>query len=305
MNLMSPVVRERIVGYGSLLLAIILFSTIEVTSKMANAGVPPFWLAFIRFFFTGLILLAPALNLIRLRARPLTAHDWRILGGLGFIGVSVCLGLYHVAITQMRANVSAVIFSSNPAFVVLFSPWILGERPTRTKMAAVFIGLCGISIFVVNKGLEIQSFWGLLCLIGSLITFALYTVLCKKYMSRFGAMVITCFAGLLGSLLFLPAAWILEGNPYPALLHWPWWTVGYLTVVATALGYLAYFYGLVNVSASHGSMFFFLKPVLASLFAWLLLGEPVTWKIAAGTVLVLSSLVFALLPGPRRTVMPE
>ena len=305
MNLMSPAVRERLLGYASLLVAITLFSTIEVTSKRLNMDMPPFWLAFVRFFSTGLILLIPAGRLIRLREHPLTLKDAGVLLVLAFIGVTVCLSLYHLAIPRMRANAAAVIFSSNPAFVVLFSPWIVGERATWPRILAVLLGLGGLTVFVAGKGVEIHSLWGLVFMGGSLVTFALYTVLCKKFMPRFGAIVITCFAGLLGSLMMLPLAWGWEGNPWPALLAWPWWGIAYLSVVATALAYLAYFFGLVNVSVTHGSMVFFLKPVLASLFAWLLLGEPVTGKIALGAVLVLGSLVLALLPASRRTVIPE
>ncbi|RXM07529.1 DMT family transporter, partial [Citrobacter sp. AAK_AS5] len=84
--------------------------------------------------------------------------------------------------THLRANAAAIVFSANPAFVVLFSPWILGEKPTRRKIAGTSIGLAGIAVFVTNHGQpDLNSITGIGLMLGSMIAFALYTVLTTKY----------------------------------------------------------------------------------------------------------------------------
>ena len=296
--------RDLAAGFGAMLLAITLFSTIEVVSKWMGGGVPPLRLAFLRFFITGLVLLVPAFNILRMRMEPLRGRDMLVLSGLGVVGVALSIGLYHMAIRHLQANVAAIVFSANPVFVVLFSPWILKERVDARKVLGVMIGLSGIAVFAVEKGgLAIGTGKGILLMLGAEITFALYSVLSKKYMPRYGAIVITCFAGLIGSLILLPVSLALEGNPFVGMGPWIWCGVVYLAVGATAIAYVAYFYGLLNVGAARGSMFFFLKPVLASVFAWIVLGEPVTMQVAAGTLLILSSLFLVLLAGNRKPVM--
>ena len=296
--------RDLTAGFGAMLLAITLFSTIEVVSKWMGPAVPPLRLAFLRFFITGLVLLIPAFNILRMRMEPLGARDMLILAGLGAVGVALSIGLYHMAIHHLQANVAAIVFSANPVFVVLFSPWILGERVGWRKLLGVMIGLSGIAVFAVEKGgLAIGTGKGILLMLGAEITFALYSVLSKKFMPQYGAIVITCFAGLIGSLVLLPVSLALEGNPFAGMGPWIWCGVLYLAVGATAVAYIAYFYGLLNVGAARGSMFFFLKPVLASVFAWIVLSEPVTAKVVTGTLLILGSLFLSLLPGNRKPVM--
>ncbi len=301
----DPAARERLSGYGAMVAAIVLFSTIEVSSKMANAQAAPLLLAFVRFFLTGAVLLAPALKLIRLRAQPLGWHDGVTLLLLGVFGVTLTISLYHMAIPELRANVAAIVFSANPAFVVLFAPWLLGEQINWRKLAAVVLGLAGIVVFALNRGLVDCSLKGILLMTGALVAFALYTVLSKKFMPRFGAVVITCSASLIGSLLIFPLSLLLEGNPWMGLAAFNWPVVLYLTLVATALAYVLFFYGIINIGAARGSLFFFLKPVLAAAFAWALLGEPVNRLVVGGAGLILASLVFALVPTPRRLIWPE
>jgi drug/metabolite transporter (DMT)-like permease len=60
----------------------------------------------------------------------------------------------------------------------------------------------------------------------------------------------------------------------------------YLIVVHSVICYLIFYYLLMHAPASRVSLFSYIQPVLASLFAWLLLSEPVTAAVAAGGALV-------------------
>ena len=294
--------REELTGYGALLLAIVLFSTVEVSSKLLGTGLPPLLLAAVRFLISGLVLLVPACQVLRLRMTRLGWQDAWIFLGLALIGVTLSIGLYHVSILYLQANIAATIFSANPVFVVMLAPFVLEEKFTWQKIAAAICGLCGIAVFASQR-LDPTgcSQPGILLMTGSLITFALYTVLSRKVMPRYGALVITCFAGLIGSFFLFGISIILEGNPVPVLLTCSWWGILYLSVFATAIAYWAFFFGVIEVGASKGSMFFFLKPFLASIFAWIVLGEQITRSIVLGGLFVLAGLLFAVgIPGIRR-----
>ena len=297
----AEVSRDQILGYASLLIAITVFSTVEVASKELGTGMPPLLLAAVRFVIAGLVLLFPAWAVFRMRSHSFSRKDWLIIFGLAVFGVSFSIGVYHLAIPRLQANVAAVVFSANPAFVVLFSPWILHEKLTLRKSLGVLSGLAGVVVFAFKGGrLDVGSLSGLMLMGVALITFALYTVLSKKVMPRFGAVVMLCLVSLIGGAMLFPVSWFLEGNPWPFLCAGSWWGILYLSVVATAVGYWTYFFGVINVGAARGSMFFFLKPAMASCFAWLFLGETITSRIVVGSVLVLLALFFALVPVKRR-----
>ncbi|MBU0676969.1 MAG: DMT family transporter [Verrucomicrobia bacterium] len=287
---------DALAGHAWLLVGIVLFSSVEVTTKWVGRGIPPIWLAVVRFSITGLLLLGPAWRALRrLDERP-GLNDIGRLVLLGLIGVTLSIGCYHLAIPRMRANSAAILFSANPAFVVLFSPWLLGERPGARKIAGMAAGLAGVALFLSHPAAGLDTRAGIVLMTASLILFALYTVLAKKYMPRFGLFPILSLACLVGSAFLVPLAWGMEGPPGPALAQVSWPGMLYLSVFATAIAYVAYFQGLHRVGAARGSFYFFLKPVLASLFAWLWLGERLTLPLIVGAAFVLTGLALTLAP---------
>ncbi|HOW98361.1 MAG TPA: EamA family transporter [Kiritimatiellia bacterium] len=286
-------------GHLWLLLGIGLFSSVEVASKWVGRGIPPLWLAVARFSLTGLLLMGPAVFALRRREADLTWRDAGRFLVLALIGVTLSIGLYHLAIPRMRANSAAILFSANPAFVVLFSPWLLGERPGRRKIAGMLCGLAGVALFLSRPAAGLDTRAGIVLMTASLILFALYSVLAKREMPRFGPLPILSLAGLAGSALLVPLAWWREGPPGPALAHLSWPGFLYLTLCATAIAYVAYFSGLQRLGAARGSFYFFLKPVLASLIAWLWLGERLTPQLVIGAAFVLAGLALTMMPGPR------
>lgn len=283
-------------GTASLLTGIILFSTIEVASKLVQqgggiAGHYPFWLAALRFIITGLVLFIPAAHY--LRGKSFGGRDVAALAGLGLLGVTLMSSLYHLAITFLPANVAALVFSCNPVFVVLFAPLILAEKITFRKLSAGALCLAGILVLARDRAAGV-SLTGLLLMLAAIIIFALYTVLFKKMTPRYGALPITAFTGLIGGVCIVPLALGFEGMPLATYGMTDWLGVAYLALAGTALGYFFFIYGIGHVEASVGSMAFFLKPFLAALFAWMILGEALTVPMLAGGALILGGMVFAL-----------
>lgn len=286
-------------GLPALLAGIILFSTIEVASKLmqsggAIAGQSPLWLASIRFIISGLVLLYPALRNLRRREAVLQSKDFLFLSGLGFLGVTLMSGLYHTSITVLPANVAALVFSCNPVFVVLFAPLLLPEKITMRKLGAVALCLTGILVLARDHSSGISTF-GLLLMLGAIILFAVYTILFKKLTPRCGALALTAFTSLAGGLFLLPAA-IATGNcPLAMYGTVDWIGIAYLALIGTALGYFLFIYGIGHVEAGIGSMVFFLKPFLAALFAWMVLGESLTLPMLLGGAFILSGMAVALI----------
>jgi drug/metabolite transporter (DMT)-like permease len=291
-------------GRLSLLAGIVLFSTIEVASKLmqiggGQAGHFPFWLAFFRFIITGIVLLYPALHILRLRGITLNRQEVLALSGLGLLGVTFMSGLYHLAITFLPANVAALVFSCNPVFVVLFAVPVLSEKITLRKLAAAVLCLTGILVLARDRAAGV-SLTGLLLMLASIIIFALYTVLFKKMTPRYGALPVTAFAGLAGGFFLLPLALGVEGWPVAAYSTADWMGITYLALVGTALGYFLFIYGISHVEAGAGSMAFFLKPFLAALFAWMVLGEALTVPMLIGGAFILGGMIVALARIPAR-----
>jgi len=288
-------------GWAALLAGVALFSTIEVCSKFmetggAVAGRYPFWLAFFRFMIAGLLLVI----LLHFRGVRLAPKAVAELTGLGLLGVTLMSSLYHLSITFLPANVAALVFSCNPVFVMVLAPLLLPERFTGRKLLAIMLSLGGIGVLAMDQTDGI-SLTGLLLMLAAIIVFAFYTVLFKKMTPRYGALTVTGTAALAGGIFLLPLAVLSEGLPVAAYGMIDWGGILYLALVGTALAYFLYIYGMGHVEAGWGSMSFFLKPFLAAVFAWFLLGEALSLPMLIGGGFILGSMAVGLIPARKKS----
>lgn len=287
------------VGWAQVLAAMILFSTVEVAAKRVGTQAP-WWLTVARFLLAGVLLLPGAVRMIRLRSRPLERRDAARLIGMGLVGVTIAVGCFQVALVYLPANVTAILFSANPLLVAALAPLVLRERFAMRQAMALVFGLVGSAFFVFSRsaGSGFSSV-GLTWLMLATAAFSLYTVLARKWMPLYGAMVLTCGAFLSGGLFCVVVAWMFEGPPWVACRPWNLGALLYLAVAATALAYVLYFKGVLNVGAARGSLFFFLKPALASFAAWVVLGERLDAPMLFGGGLIVLGLIVATWPGRR------
>lgn len=275
-------------GHAWLACAVTLFSTIEVVAKTVSPVRPPLQLAFWRFLIGGLALLPLAWAAVRREDRPLGRRDLIHWTGLGLIGVTLGIGLYHAAITRMPAHQAAILFSGHPVMVALLAPAVLGERVSRGHIGSLILAALGTACFLAGHGgLDRRAAGGVALMLASMTAFAIYTLLSKKAMTSRDPLVVAAGSFLLGAAGLLPATWLCNGPPWRIATVHHWIVILYLGLLTTAAGYGAYLHGLRHLSASRGAMMFFLKPMLATVLSWWLLGErPTLWSIVGGTLVV-------------------
>jgi drug/metabolite transporter (DMT)-like permease len=280
---------------GLLLLSvpILCFSTYEVVSKTINNVMPPMQINFLRFLIGGLILLPLAIADLRARKITLSQKDWLLLLSLGILNVTISMNLVQYGIKMTKASLAAVIFSSNPLFVSLFASFILGEKLSIKKIFGLVVGLVGVFIALLNGGSFNQGefYLGALLLLLGAMSFAFYTVLTKKIIFRLGNLVTNAFSFLVGCVAIIP---LLIANHQPVLTFdlrvLP--QILYLSIMVTGVGYLCYFKALSMLDTSLGSMTFFVKPILASIFAAFFLHEAITFNLMIGIAIVILSAVW-------------
>lgn len=291
--------RQRVAAYTALVTSVALFSTIEIASKRLPPGIEPFALVFVRFFSTGIVLLLLAGRDAARQSARWTRRDLGRFALNGVIGVTIAISLFHVAIMLFtNAASSAVVFSANPVFVALLAPFMNREHLRLRTLVALAFGALGVACFAFESGhLSGRSLLGLGTMLLSAFFFAVSTCLSRRFVARYGAMVLMGFSALIGSLLVLPLAVIRadEGSTWVLLSAWP--TVAYIALAGTACAYGLYYAGLARAEASRASLVFFLKPVLASAFA-VILGEATNVYMVGGTALILVGLCTTIAPKP-------
>ncbi|MGD0154349.1 MAG: DMT family transporter [Thermacetogeniaceae bacterium] len=281
-------------GFFFLAVTIFFFSTYEVVSKTIGGAIDPIQLNFLRFFFGGLLLLPLALRDLKKRQLRLSLKNMLLLAMIGLFSVGLSMNLLQFGINLTKANLAAVIFSSNPLFVTLAASLWLRERLSLAKLSGILVGFIGVYLTFSGEVTVGSGFYtGIVLLVLSALTFGVITVAGKRITLSLGSLSMNACSFLFGSIALIPVL-IWRHTPVFAFNASIWPQLLYLTVLVTAVAYYCYFVGLSMLDTSLGATVFFVKPLLASLLAAAVLGERLTAGLVFGMLLVLVSIYLVL-----------
>ena len=270
-------------GYILLAVTVLMFSTLEVVTGAIKNLINPLQLTFLRFFIGGVVMLP----LIIKKREKVQGKDLLFFLALGILNIFISAGSLQYAITMGKASTAAILISSNPIFVMLFSAIILKEKVTYNRIACILLGIAGITLIVYKGNMGGDTAASLILATFASTTFGLYTVLGKLKSEGISSITMICYSSIFGSLMYVP---VLLLNDIP-LFYIPEGTIIrilYLGVFVSGIAYVTYMEALKILTASKGAMVFFLKPVIASILAVIFLGESMSFKTVAGMIFVLA-----------------
>ena len=277
---------KTILGWLCGLGAAAIWGGMYVVSKVVLEVFPPFTLLTIRLALGALVLGA----ILFLRSKKgFTREQFLSSFLVGFVGYGISLGFQFVGTKLSTASNGALVTSATPAFVLLFAPLLLGEKPSLRQVAALIASTLGVLAVIDPRTADFSSalFLGNLSLLGAALTWALYSVLVRK---------VSASADLLTSSTVM----LLAGLPSSIFLgvyELRTQTVGditlgiiggllFLGIISTALAMFLWNYAFAELPAASASLTFFAQPVVGILLGWFFLGEKITPLFLLGGVLI-------------------
>ncbi len=301
------------IGYVYIVLCAAIFSAVEVVLKHTAGMFHPMQITVLRFLIGGAVLLPFALFSMRAHGARFTKADAGFFALLGFLFVCVAMTLYQMAVVYAPASVVAVLFSCNPIFITVLAGLLLREPIRRNHVLALCLEVVAVLLIVDPLHARLDPLGVAFALLSAAL-FALYGVLGKKRAAQFGGVAITCLCSLFGgaellAILLLGRSgagaaffrsvglelyadaplWELPSGALPWLL--------YLGAVNTGLGFVLHMLAMEKTSAQTASLIFFLKPMLAPLFALAFLREEIRLNMWLGIFCFLIGSGAAILPG--------
>ncbi len=303
-------------GYLYIALATFFFSTMEIALKLSAGNFNPIQLTFLRFFIGGLVLLPLAMNELKKKNLHLSRSDLAFFFLTGFICVVISMILFQLSVVYAPASTVAVLFSCNSVFVVLFAYLFLREHIHKHTILSIIISVIGMTI-IINPMHFTGSAVGVICALGSAVTFALYNVIGRTRSDRCGGITLTCASFLCGcaemlviiglshipnvasgmknaGLVMFSRIPLFSALTLPSFLG-----LLYVGICVTGLGYTFYFLAMEATSAATTSLVFYIKPVLAPIFALILLHEAISGQMMLGIAFIIVGSLVAFIPGIR------
>ncbi|MCZ2127268.1 MAG: DMT family transporter [Anaerolineales bacterium] len=286
------------VGLISGLIAASIWGGMYVVSKVVLEVIPPFTLLLIR-----LVMGAAALGVVlyfQRRGAPNPPTFTRKLFWdsfwVGVVGYGISLGFQFVGTKLSNASNGSLVTSATPAFVLLFAPFLLGEKNTPRRMIALALSTLGVVAVIDPRTANLSSsfFWGNLSLLGAALTWALYSTLVRKVVQSqdlIASSAVMLVGGIPSSLLF--SIWEVNAQGVGEIT---WGIVGgllFLGFISTALAMFLWNYAFAELPAAVASLTFFAQPVVGTLLGWLFLSEKITPLFVVGGILIGAGIIVA------------
>ncbi|MEV0373998.1 DMT family transporter [Streptomyces sp. NPDC050636] len=274
-------------------ITVVLWASAFVSIRSAASAYSPGALALGRLLAGTLAL--GAISLIRREGWPPRAA-WP---GIVCSGV-LWFGLYMVVLNwgeqAVDAGTAAMIVNIGPILIVLLSSRLLGEglpRPLLAGMAVSFAGAVVVGLSMSDAG-GASVLGVLLCLLAA-VSYAGGAVAQKPALRHAGALQVTTFGCLVGTVVCLPFAGTLVSQaahaPLTATLN-----MLYLGIFPTALAFTTWAFALARTTAGRMGATTYVVPALVVLMSWLVLDEIPGLLTLAGGALCLAGVAVSRRP---------
>ena len=280
---------KRYIAESGLLLIGILWGMGFVTVKIGlNAGMNTFYLMWLRFLGSFVLLSI----LFRKKIKKVSKDDLKagvILGIIQYFGY--VFQTYGAAHTTVGKN---AFFTAINVIIVPYIFWILNKkRPDIFSFSASIICLIGVGIMSLDSNLNFTHLnKGDVMTIISAFFFALQVAYTGYFGRKVHPMNLVLLQMLVGGLLFAGTQFATSGLREVIPLHGETlMAIIYAVVFSTAIPMLLQIYCQRLTTATRASILMSTESMFAPIFAFFVLGEIMTLRVALGAVFILFSVV--------------
>jgi drug/metabolite transporter (DMT)-like permease len=262
---------------------------------IAIQSIPPALMCGIRFSIAGVVLLAYCYfrgQNIRYSAQQLA--QLAIVGILLLMGGNLTLAY---AEEYVPSGLAALLVAVTPLWLLVLDALLLGtHRISQRGLVGLALGIAGSAILIwpslVQTGtMGRKEFWFSLALLGGSFSWALGSVLSKRWQSGPPS-----FSATAWQMIFAGAANLILALFSRDFSHVVWTpkgigAVAYLIVCGSWIGYTAYIWLLGHVPTAKVSTYAYVNPVVAVFLGWLVLHERIDRYILAGSAIIVTAVV--------------
>ena len=274
------------------LMGSIAFSGKAIIVKLAyRHGVDAVTLIMYRMLFALPIFAAMAWWASRGKA-PLTLRDWLGVLGLGFSGYYLASFLDFAGLAYISASLERLILYLNPTLVLVLS-WLLYRRGIHWRqLLGIGISYCGV---VLVFGLEINlqgphAAWGALLVFASAVSYSVYLIYSGEMVRRMGALRLVGLATTVACVLCLLQFVLLRPLSAAVVAPQVIWLSILNATLCTAAPVVMVMMAIERIGAAAAAQAGLIGPISTILMGVLILDEPFTAWIAAGTALVIAGI---------------
>lgn len=205
---------------------------------------------------------------------------------------------------SLTTVINVEILSTTIPVYALATSILLGyERGSRRTLIGVLLSAAGVLYLVnpLNANLSGSTTLGNVLILTNSFLYALYLVISKSLIERYGALNVVTWIFLVGSLITIPVGiYSLQRENLAAISTTTWIAVAFIIIFPTVVAYYLNAWALTRVPPSLVAIYIYLQPLIAFGFAPLLLGESWSWRTIVAAIMIFGGVALVTRDTDRR-----
>ncbi len=285
-------------GLVQLLASVVLLASAWPLTKTAiAAGATPIWFAEGRAVLSGIIasIMLIAFGGFRRPTRP----DMPAILAIGGLQLGLYFALAHEAALWVQAGRIAILANTTTIWVVPLSLIFLRESIPVRRWIAAGIGIAGVIVLVDPLDVDyanLNTLIGQLLLLGAALSWSVAIIVTRATRPAQSMFALLPWCFLIASVMLAPL--LVWHAPNGTLGHQPicWIALGYIGLIAGPLGTWCVMEATAKLPVLVSSLGFLTTPAVSLLIATVLLHEPLTPDLLAGSALIMGGVAVAAWP---------
>lgn len=249
------------------------------------------------FYRYGLaVILLGLFMAVERKSFSITLKEFAILVPLGVLFALSSLTLF-ASFHFMDAGVASTLLFVYPVMVAIIMAVFFKERITFVTVLSILLSLSGIALLYRGGDGGVLDTTGVLLVMLSSLTYALYIVIVNKSSLRMSSLKLTFYVLLVGVLLITSCSFFGDGEARIQILTTPsmWLHASILAVFPTIVSLLLMVVAVHEIGSTPTAVIGALEPLTAVMLGVTLFGEELTLRLSVGIMLILSAVILIIL----------
>lgn len=219
------------------------------------------------------------------------ARRWPLLAITGLVNSAIPFVLFAWAAQRAPAGIGAICNALAVLFTALVAVAFFGERISARRSVALLAGFLGVVVLAGSKTAGADTGPAVAAGTAAAFLYGIGANLVRKYLTGVSPAAVAAATLSCSALLTLPFA--LAQWPTQAISAPAWLSAALLGVLCTGIAFVVYYRLIARIGAARSVTVTYLVPLFGVLWAWALLGEPLTLAMAIAGVLIVGGVVLS------------
>ena len=284
---------SKLKGYIAGIIAAVAYGTNPLGALfLYREGFNPPSVIFYRFTFAVIIL--AIILLVQKVPFKITKYEFKVLLSLGVLFAASALSLY-TSFKHLDSGVASTILFAYPVMVAVIMAVFFKEKASMMMILSIVLSIIGILLLYQGDGEAKMSLWGVILVLISSLTYAVYIVVVNRTRISMPPFKMTFYIMAFAAIIIGIYSFCVPGSRLMAI---PSWTAfGWICMVAivpTIIAMTMLNIGILNAGSTPTAILGALEPVTAVCISVLVFDGLFTARLVCGIVLILTAVLLII-----------